>query len=100
MDPDRRAALLVAGLGLDGRNQSGVQAVKRTIHWQALVLSSGVGRWRSASGLDLSELGDMAMPQSKRPLRRVVQVLDLGGRPCGIRTCDQRIKSPLLYQLS
>jgi hypothetical protein len=22
------------------------------------------------------------------------------GRPCGIRTCDQRIKSPLLYQLS
>jgi hypothetical protein len=22
------------------------------------------------------------------------------GRPCGARTCDQRIKSPLLYQLS
>ncbi|EUC14577.1 hypothetical protein PMI06_006403 [Burkholderia sp. BT03] len=22
------------------------------------------------------------------------------GRPYGIRTCDQRIKSPLLYQLS
>jgi hypothetical protein len=24
----------------------------------------------------------------------------ISGRPCGIRTCDQRIKSPLLYQLS
>jgi hypothetical protein len=33
-----------------------------------------------------------------------VEVLDfyclIRGRPCGIRTCDQRIKSPLLYQLS
>jgi len=26
--------------------------------------------------------------------------LGIRGRPCGIRTCDQRIKSPLLYQLS
>jgi hypothetical protein len=24
----------------------------------------------------------------------------ISGRPCGTRTCDQRIKSPLLYQLS
>jgi hypothetical protein len=29
-----------------------------------------------------------------------VQALESFGRPYGIRTCDQRIKSPLLYQLS
>jgi hypothetical protein len=28
------------------------------------------------------------------------QVSDSVGGPCKIRTCDQRIKSPLLYQLS
>src|SRR5439155_884691 len=27
-------------------------------------------------------------------------MLEPDGRTCGIRTCDQRIKSPLLYQLS
>ena len=31
---------------------------------------------------------------------RFVGFLMILGRPCGIRTCDQRIKSPLLYQLS
>ncbi len=29
-----------------------------------------------------------------------LQAFCFSGRPCGIRTCDQRIKSPLLYQLS
>jgi hypothetical protein len=28
------------------------------------------------------------------------QVFDLNGGPCRSRTCDQRIKSPLLYRLS
>jgi hypothetical protein len=28
------------------------------------------------------------------------QPFNFFGRPYGIRTCDQRIKSPLLYQLS
>jgi integrase-like protein len=28
------------------------------------------------------------------------QALESAGRPCRIRTCDQRIKSPLLYHLS
>jgi hypothetical protein len=32
--------------------------------------------------------------------REFVGFLVIRGRPCGIRTCDQRIKSPLLYQLS
>ena len=32
--------------------------------------------------------------------REEVGFLVIRGRPCGIRTCDQRIKSPLLYQLS
>jgi integrase len=32
--------------------------------------------------------------------RKGSQVLDKDGRPCRDRTCDQRIKSPLLYQLS
>ena len=31
---------------------------------------------------------------------KFVGFLEILGRPCGIRTCDQRIKSPLLYQLS
>jgi hypothetical protein len=31
---------------------------------------------------------------------KFVGFLIILGRPCGIRTCDQRIKSPLLYQLS
>jgi hypothetical protein len=31
---------------------------------------------------------------------KFVGFLVIRGRPCGIRTCDQRIKSPLLYQLS
>ena len=35
-----RAPLLVTGGGLDGRNQSGVHSVQRTIHRQALGLSS------------------------------------------------------------
>ena len=42
--------------------------------------------------------------KQKKQLRSLVTasfcLLRIRGRPCGIRTCDQRIKSPLLYQLS
>ena len=39
--------------------------------------------------------------QEKRTSKpKKLQVLDRVGRPCRDRTCDQRIKSPLLYQLS
>ena len=42
--------------------------------------------------------------KQKKQLRSLVAAssdyCEFGGRPCGIRTCDQRIKSPLLYQLS
>ena len=42
-------------------------------------------------------------PKSKKPPKlnsEAFHLLLVLGRPCGIRTCDQRIKSPLLYQLS
>jgi hypothetical protein len=38
--------------------------------------------------------------QSKNPTLWAGLSACFSGRPCGIRTCDQRIKSPLLYQLS
>ena len=33
-------------------------------------------------------------------LEETAQVIDLNGGPCRGRTCDHRIKSPVLYQLS
>ena len=36
----------------------------------------------------------------KGPTTRVIDPLGKFGGPCRIRTYDQRIKSPLLYQLS
>ena len=36
----------------------------------------------------------------KAPPTNVDEAFDKIGRPCRDRTCDQRIKSPLLYQLS
>jgi hypothetical protein len=46
----------------------------------------------------LSEL--RAATKQKAHEREFVGLILIRGRPCGIRTCDQRIKSPLLYQLS
>lgn len=34
--------------------------------------------------------------KKRRPLLEGASVLHIRGRPCGIRTCDQRIKSPSL----
>ena len=42
----------------------------------------------------------LAAQKAKTPTRGLAFLTEFGGRPCGIRTCDQRIKSPLLYQLS
>ena len=43
---------------------------------------------------------EISATKQKALERKFVGFLCIRGRPCGIRTCDQRIKSPLLYQLS
>jgi hypothetical protein len=45
-------------------------------------------------------MGANGKRKAKSPVLRPGFLLVFLGRPCGIRTCDQRIKSPLLYQLS
>jgi hypothetical protein len=47
-----------------------------------------------------SKARSKASRKQKAHEREFVGYLGIRGRPCGIRTCDQRIKSPLLYQLS
>ena len=65
---------------------------------------SNLGRAR-ATPMDLarpdvfpSDQSVVRMQKAHEP--KFVGFLIILGRPCGIRTCDQRIKSPLLYQLS
>jgi len=59
---------------------------------------------RCASGPRRSRPPDTITPELPKGRVRVVTANLKSrmkiGRPCGIRTCDQRIKSPLLYQLS
>ena len=68
---------------LDGANQ------KRF----AMVMRTGTDRTFSKATRE--------RPERKKPTTaRTWASCFIRGRPCGIRTCDQRIKSPLLYQLS
>jgi hypothetical protein len=60
----------------------------------------GTGSVRLADCADRGEGRSETAQKNKRPGTFRCRVLEMIGRPCGIRTCDQRIKSPLLYQLS
>ena len=65
---------------------------------QAKVLSPGFAEWlaEETRGPD----ADAGSQNDKGPTTRVIDPLGNFGGPCRIRTYDQRIKSPLLYQLS
>ena len=47
-----------------------------------------------------AHLGNRFWETMKKGLRQKTQAFDLYGGSCRIRTCDQLIKSQLLYQLS
>ncbi len=76
---------------------------------QAKVLSPGFAEWLAEETRDPD--ADAGSQNDKGPTTRVIDPLgnrhpankvpaSYFGGPCRIRTYDQRIKSPLLYQLS
>jgi hypothetical protein len=53
-------------------------------------------RYRGSRDIVTQELHRESAEQMEKP----TQLTDSNGGPCRSRTCDQRIKSPLLYRLS
>ena len=82
-----------------GRGKHGIAVVAI-----GALISVGAVRHQAQNGLSgdlgIQPTSSLPNPAPQRKTALLSESRVFIGRPCGIRTCDQRIKSPLLYQLS